>query len=97
MITDVTNETDTADPEFISIFCKNKTMYFNVVILSFCWLMVGLNYYGFLNSWCKISIYHLKFENDLLSTVLGKTSKYPLKNWHFEKTLDGILCLLGEF
>lgn len=59
------------EAKIFHVFWNNKAIYFNTVILSSIWFMVCLNFYGLFRSWCKISIGHLKFENDILSTGLG--------------------------
>ena len=39
--------------------------------LTFTWLVISFNFYGLLHSWCKISTFQRKFENEILSAVLG--------------------------
>ena len=39
--------------------------------LTFTWLVICFNFYGLLHSWCKISAFQKKFENEILSALLG--------------------------
>ena len=68
------NDIDGVEDEelLISAFWNNKALYFNTVNLSFCWFIVCLNFYGFLNSWCKVSFSHTTLENEALSATFGK-------------------------
>jgi hypothetical protein len=53
----------------------NQVFYLNMVVLSLTWFTIGFNYYGMLNSWCKISANRRMFEHSALSTFMSIFSK----------------------
>lgn len=61
----------TKELPFYEAFKSSPVLKANLIILSFTWFTLGVTFYGFLHSWCKISSTHMKFENDVLSAILG--------------------------
>ena len=48
-----------------------KSLGHTFLALTFTWLVICFNFYGLLHSWCKISAFQKKFENEILSALLG--------------------------
>ena len=67
----VESQSNPQEPPFFEAFKTSQVLKANLIILCLTWFTLGVTFYGFLHSWCKISSTHKKFENDVLSAILG--------------------------